>query len=160
MSNVVVALIGHRLGTSAWGEQKLWEILAVEDQRTPPTLPISTWTRSILSFIRLFSKRSRSIPRFQHGLRRPNTHDCRAEGGSVFRVLPPGALGGISSSSANHCFALQAPTLLRARVRSSPTLTPVLLCSPQLRARSVRTVVTCCLWITMADRPSPTMERR
>jgi hypothetical protein len=32
------------------GEQKLWEILAVEDQRTPPTSPqIQTWTISILS---------------------------------------------------------------------------------------------------------------
>ena len=76
---------------------------------------------------------------------------------SVF--YPPSALGGISSSSANHCFALQAPTLLRARVRSSPTLTPVLLCSPQLRARSVRTVVTCCLSTTMASRRLQTMEQ-
>lgn len=127
-----------------WGNSsgKFWQINPsdVPTQHTPFLIPF-------------FLSLNGNI-RFHNGLRRPNPHDCGAEGGYV--LFSAGSFGGIES--ANCFFDMQAQMLLRERARSSPTSMLVSPCRQQSRALSVLTVVISCLSMPMADRPLRTME--
>lgn len=137
-----------------WGvrEQELWEILA--DQPLRPFTSPYPFSYLFLSFVlKVF------VPRLNHGLQRPNPHDCRVEGGYVLPLVRA-VLWWDSAIRANNWFSfdIQAPMPLRERAKLSPTSMLVSLCNQQSKAHSARTVVTSCLWTPMADKLSQMTE--
>lgn len=159
VDSVVLTMTSHRLGHFGGFEGEMEALGNFGGRRSanPSDFPGRLGPDLFLIPLHFPLIRFQSLSRFHHGLRRPNTHDCRAEGGSVFS--PCGQCGGICWTKLTIvAFDVQAPIPPRARVRSSPTSTPVSPSSRPSRALWVRTVVTSCLLTAMASRLLQTME--